>query len=94
MKKYYLDWKNNKKGIPIREEIYTIYPMLRFLRLNKIQVDGNLSKKRNQYHYTCKHFIDDSCTFYELRPKMCSRFPYDSRELCPYTNEKIRKVIK
>lgn len=65
-------WKKSKTIDPNFSDIYLIYPMLEF-KFEKPEEDL-------PYHYFCKHFthIDGipACSIYEIRPRMCSGFPY------------------
>jgi Fe-S-cluster containining protein len=58
------------------EEIYLIYPMVKYLGKFKKTPQGY---RTNEYihHYTCKHLDKKTgnCTIYEIRPKMCRRYP-------------------
>ncbi len=69
----YRNWINIPSIDPKFSEIYLIYPMLTFLFERP---DEDLP-----YHYRCKHYTRDAdnlpaCSIYDIRPKMCSGFPY------------------
>jgi Fe-S-cluster containining protein len=73
LEKAYFYWKKSKQIDPNFSEIYLIYPMLTFL----YEKEGD----DLPYHYKCKHYtVDESglpaCSIHEIRPKMCSEFPY------------------
>lgn len=72
LKTAYNYWKKSKTVDPNYSEIYLIYPMLIF----KYEVE----EEDLPYHYFCKHFthVDGlpTCSIHEIRPKMCSGFPY------------------
>lgn len=83
LKKPNLVMANGNKNSTIWHEIWLIYPMLKFLRKDKIHPEFPWQKQLETiYHYECKHFDKKKkiCTIYDSRPDMCSSYP--NKEYC------------
>ena len=93
-----ISMSNSPSGLRFWYEIYLIYPMLEFLRVDNIHPDGEIDftgedKIKPIYHYKCKHHNKKTgdCDIYEERPMMCRTFP-DSG-YCGYKKVKDKRVI-
>lgn len=78
LKEQYLGWYKSKIKDCI-EDIFLIYPMLRYIKFDK---------KLKRHIYKCVHLKKDKnnkgmCEIHGIRPKMCSGFPsYRSTQMC------------
>lgn len=90
LRKDYEDWHQQKlldwAGVPYelpnyRPEIHIIAPMLTHLgEFDAPPIEAVHSVEyppgEKRHWYTCKHLIDNNCSIYEIRPTMCSDYPY------------------
>jgi len=67
----YMAWIKQLKRPKIIEDIFLIYPMLKYLSYNK---------KRKRYIYSCVHLNKEKgkfkCGIQKIKPRMCADFPY------------------
>jgi len=62
----YKNWKASKGGSWQPDEVYLLYPMLKYR-----------SHKDGMYLYNCVHYDEKKgCTIQQFKPKMCSDYPY------------------
>ena len=78
LKAMYTDWVKSKNKLVVIEDIYLIYPMLRFIVYDK---------KAKLYMYSCIHREKKkgkaTCGIQSIKPKMCSQFPYGMKSNFP-----------
>lgn len=98
LKEEYLKWFNQKGGTYV-QEIYLIYPMLKYICYDK---------KIKSYIYKCMHFKKllnrkGLCKIYNIKPKMCENFPFYHKKIgnnfsiyktCGYNIDKNIGIIK
>jgi len=99
LKKFYLDWRlqrKNKEGKIIHlEDIWLLYPMLRFI---------GFKTKRGSYLYRCIHLTKFNrryiCDIHFIKPKMCKDYPYKTKGMrrvnldiieCGFNQERRKK---
>lgn len=65
------------QSAPTYQDIWLIYPMLRFLYADKKHPNGDVEIEHIVYHYSCVHLDPKTgkCSIYEIRPRMCMSFP-------------------
>jgi len=89
LKEKYLAWyRRDYERETIPQDIHLIYPMVTYLGFMRSE-----PYQQNELHwYTCKHLDEETslCKIYEIRPKMCREFPYESK--CPYSGCKDESI--
>jgi len=78
----------NGKPDLIFQDIHLMYPMLKFLKVNKTHPESGKRRGSKVYHYTCIHFDKNKrkCGIYDIRPQMCRSYP--DKKFC--NNKKCR----
>lgn len=112
IKRRYAHWKRGETKLlfksaprdledPIVNDIDLIYPMLIYLGhyASPSKEFVNAPIVEPSHHYTCKHYDKKThnCTIYDIRPGMCSEYPYASTcnySACTWTDRKQKKLSK
>lgn len=86
------------------QDIHLIYPMVKYLGRREMPNHFNPSdeflqtgKTPKEHIYTCKHFDGRNCTIYDIRPRMCRRYPYNSDcnyEGCTWGEKRAKRQTK